>query len=248
MVPILTLVATLVISLLLTRIGAVALTLTGMSKDAARFQARSAYTGVGFTTSESEQVVNHPVRRRVLATLMLAGNIGIAVVIASMAVTFAQSSDTKVFWSRVLALGIILVLLWVVLTRHWVDQMIERLIKWALRTWTDLDVRDYVSLLHLADGYVVYEIKVNSGDWISGKTLADARLTSEGVLVLGIHRGDGNYLGSPNGETVIEVDDVLSVYGVHSRLEEFDIRQTGHEGDRAHKDAIEEQQKVGETE
>ena len=88
MIPLITLVATLIISLLVTRIGAVALTLTGMSQDAARFQARSAYSGVGFTTSESEQVVNHPVRRRVLAFLMLTGNIGIAVVIASMIATF----------------------------------------------------------------------------------------------------------------------------------------------------------------
>ena len=92
-IGIITLVATLVISLLVTRIGAVALTLTGLSKDSARFQARSAYTGVGFTTSESEQVVNHPVRRRILGFLMLTGNIGIAVVIASMMATFAQGGE-----------------------------------------------------------------------------------------------------------------------------------------------------------
>lgn len=247
LVPLITLVATLVISLLVTRIGSVALSLTGMAQDAARFQARSAYTGVGFTTSESEQVVNHPVRRRVLAFLMLTGNIGIAVVIASMMAAFAtggEGATSNVKWIRAFVLASVLLLLWIIGTQRWVDQTIEKIIEWALRTWTDLDVRDYVSLLHLADGYVVYEIKVNETDWVAEKTLAESTLSAEGVLVLGIHRANGKYLGSPNGNTLIEVGDVLSVYGPHDRLEELDIRKKGYEGDRAHKIAIEEKQKA----
>lgn len=55
-----------VISLVITRIATLAFVLTGMSTEAARFQARSALTGTGFTTGESEAVVNHPVRRRIV--------------------------------------------------------------------------------------------------------------------------------------------------------------------------------------
>ncbi|MFK7768052.1 MAG: TrkA C-terminal domain-containing protein [Mariniblastus sp.] len=244
-IGIITLVATLVVSLLVTRIGAVALTLTGMSQDSARFQARSAYTGVGFTTSESEQVVNHPVRRRVLAFLMLTGNVGIAVVIASMMATFAQSGKEDT-WTRVFILVGCLLVIWVVGTLKWVDQQIEKLIEWALKTWTTIDVRDYVSLLHLADGYVVFELKVNETDWIAEKTLAEAKLSAEGVLVLGIHRSNGKYIGSPNGTTTVCVGDILSVYGTVQRLEELDIRKKGYEGDRAHKIAIEEQKQTAE--
>ncbi|MFT5303063.1 MAG: hypothetical protein ACI814_003881, partial [Mariniblastus sp.] len=166
MVPLITLIATLTISLLITRIGAVALTLTGMAQEAARFQARSAYTGVGFTTQESEQVVNHPVRRRVLAFLMLTGNIGVAVVIASMMATFtsgsngSKSNQDAELWIRLLLVAVALGTLWVVTTRKWVDRSIEAIIAWALTSFTDIDVRDYVSLLHLADGYVVFEITV----------------------------------------------------------------------------------------
>jgi Trk K+ transport system NAD-binding subunit len=43
----------LLVSLLVARVGTVALTLTGMSREAARFQARSAFFGVGFTTGEA---------------------------------------------------------------------------------------------------------------------------------------------------------------------------------------------------
>jgi len=212
-----------------------------MSQDSARFQARSAYTGVGFTTNESEQVVNHPVRRRVLAFLMLTGNIGIAVVIASMMAAFVQQSEASPnqMWYRALVLSFALLALWVVGTQNWVDQTIERVIQWALKTWTKIDVRDYVSLLHLADGYVVFEIKVNEGDWIEDKMLSEAKLTAEGVLVLGIHRADGKYIGSPNGRTIIRLGDMLSVYGPSERLEELDIRKKGYEGDKAHEIAIE---------
>ncbi|MFT7629063.1 MAG: hypothetical protein ACI87E_000059 [Mariniblastus sp.] len=244
MVPLITLIATLTISLLITRIGAVALTLTGMAQEAARFQARSAYTGVGFTTQESEQVVNHPVRRRVLAFLMLTGNIGVAVVIASMMATFtsgsngSKSNQDAELWIRLLLVAVALGTLWVVTTRKWVDRSIEAIIAWALTSFTDIDVRDYVSLLHLADGYVVFEITVKEADWVADKTLAESTLSAEGVLVLGIHRDDGQYLGSPNGQTVVQVDDVLSVYGRQDRLEEIGIRKKGYQGDRAHKKAI----------
>ncbi len=42
-------------SLIVERVATVALTLTGLSRDAAQFQARSAFTGAGFTTGEAEQ-------------------------------------------------------------------------------------------------------------------------------------------------------------------------------------------------
>ena len=54
------------LSLVITRIATTALSLTGLSWEAAKFQARSAFTGTGFTTSEAERVVDHPVRRRVI--------------------------------------------------------------------------------------------------------------------------------------------------------------------------------------
>jgi len=54
----------LALSLVITRVATVALTMTGLSRQVARFQARSALTGTGFTTSEAETVVNHPVRRQ----------------------------------------------------------------------------------------------------------------------------------------------------------------------------------------
>ena len=52
------------LSALITKVAAIALVHTGLSTESAKFQARSAYTGAGFTTSESESITNHPVRRK----------------------------------------------------------------------------------------------------------------------------------------------------------------------------------------
>lgn len=90
MVAISSLLLVLVFSLLITRIATIALTYTGLSHQSAKFQARSAFTGVGFTTSESEKVVNHPVRRRILLLMMLVGNAGIVTVIATFILGFIQ--------------------------------------------------------------------------------------------------------------------------------------------------------------
>ena len=237
MTPIVSLVATLVISLMVTRIGAVAFQLTGLSQEVARFQARSAFSGVGFTTNEAEKIVNHPVRRKIAALLMLAGNLGIAFVIASIiaAVTSIGPGNTVLqFVLLISGLGV----LYIIGTRPWVDQTISRIIEWALLKWTTLDVRDYVSLLHLADGYVVLELVVNDTDWIANRSLTEAALSAEGVLVLGLHRASGKYIGSPNGQTMVKVGDTLSLYGPIHRLEELDIRQKGYMGDRAHRIAV----------
>src|SRR6188472_4681707 len=76
------------VSVLVARVGTVALTLTGMSRESARFQARSAFFGVGFTTAEAESVVGHPVRRRIIMWLILLGNAGVISVLGTLVISF----------------------------------------------------------------------------------------------------------------------------------------------------------------
>ena len=64
------------LTLIVTRLATGVLMATGLPAGIARFQARSAYSGSGFTTTEAENVVNHPVRRRVVYSLMLIGSLG----------------------------------------------------------------------------------------------------------------------------------------------------------------------------
>ena len=228
----------LTLSLFLTRIATMALVLTGLSRDSARFQARSALTGVGFTTSEAEQVVSHPVRRRIIMLLMLLGNAGVVTVMATLIVTFLRDEGEPGQILYKLAAVLIGVLLFSFLARSaWVERRTSVVIAWALKKWTRLDARDYVNLLQLSNEYGVTEIKVGDDDWLAGKSLAGLQLTEEGILILGVYPRRGRYIGVPRGDTVIHTGDVLVVYGSEHALEDLHDRPSGPEGDAAHKRA-----------
>ena len=82
------LVLVIIISALIIKVGAIAMRMTGIDKEYANFQALSAFSGTGFTTTEAENIVNHPQRRRVIKVLMVFGNIGIISAISTLIMSF----------------------------------------------------------------------------------------------------------------------------------------------------------------
>lgn len=237
-------------SLIVVRVATVALTLTGLSKELARFQARSAFTGSGFTTAESEKVVHHPVRRRIIMLLMLLGNAGLVSAVTSLMVTVIRddAGDRTTLLIKVALLIGGLFLLWLLANSGWVDRRMSRVIRWALKRWTKIDARDYAGLLHLSGDYAVVELAVEENDWLAERTLIDLKLSEEGVLVLGIERVDGRYLGAPRGKTKLVAGDVLLLYGPKDRIAELDERPAGLEGAVAHIKAQREQREVEQEE
>src|SRR4051794_21778348 len=117
MVALISVLIIVLLSVLITRVATVALSLTGMSRESARFQARSALTGVGFTTSEAEDVVGHPVRRRIVGGLMLVGSAGLVTAVSSLILSFNHSNGRA---ARGVVLGCGLALLWLVSRSAWV--------------------------------------------------------------------------------------------------------------------------------
>lgn len=236
--PVITVFIVILLSMVVTRVATIALTLTGMSRQAARFQARSALTGAGFTTTESESVVNHPVRRRIVMTLMLMGSAGIVTVLASVMLTFASTASRETGSSTLALLALVagtLTLLGLMKLRP-VDRALSRVIRLALRRFTDLDIRDYAALLEIHGGYAVSELLVDERDWIAGHTLAELRLNDEGVIVLGVQREDA-YVGAPDGDTRIDAGDVLILYGQGDQIAELDVRERGVAGESRHRRA-----------
>lgn len=71
MIAVIGLLIIILISIIAIRIGSIALELTGLSPEIASFQAQSAFSGVGFTTEESEAIVIHPLRRKIIRVLIL---------------------------------------------------------------------------------------------------------------------------------------------------------------------------------
>lgn len=240
MIAIASLLVIIFVSLIITRVATVALIATGLSRPRARFQARSAFTGVGFTTGEAEHVVGHPVRRRIISILMLIGNAGVAAVMASIVLTFLDARGDVAITPRVAILaGGLFVLVWIA-TSSRVDRVATRLIGKMLDRYTTLPTRDVGGLLELDAGYRVAELQVRPSDWLADRDLAGVDLFDEGVLVLGIRREGGRYLGAPRGEAVIHPGDTLVLYGRNTVLEQLDDRRAGIGGELAHVDAVAE--------
>ena len=243
MTAIITLFIVITLSLMVTRVATVALTATGLSREAARFQARSAFSGAGFTTSESESVVTHPVRRRIIMWLMLAGNAGIAAAMATLVLAAVNTSDTSALIRLAAVVGGIF-LIWWASRLSWVDRRISRLAAIGLRRWTKLDVDDYAALLHVGGEYIVTEVPVEADSWLADRSLAELSLRGEGVVLLGIERPDGSYLGAPQGETVLSAGDVAILYSRGETLAELDRRRRDASGEAAHEAAVADQQRV----
>ncbi|QDU09800.1 TrkA C-terminal domain-containing protein [Gimesia aquarii] len=241
MFAIVSLIVIVIISMIVVRVATVALSLTGLSTQLARFQARSAFTSTGFTTSETEKVMRHPVRRRIIMTLMIFGNAGFVTAISSLILSFMGTESSSGLWLRIGILAICLSALWAIAYSDWVDKHMSRLIQRALKRWTDLELRDYAGLLRLTDDYIVSELNVNRDDWLANRHLTDLKLDDEGVLVLGIEKPDTTYIGAPRGNTRLEVNDTILLYGKADILKNLDERRTGASGNWEHHKAVDEQ-------
>ena len=88
---------TIIASIIIVRVGAVALELTGLSKEIADFQSLSAFSRTGVTTREAELIVSHPRRRGIVSALMILGNAGIVAMIAAFVSTLGSRSDLPGF-------------------------------------------------------------------------------------------------------------------------------------------------------
>jgi hypothetical protein len=192
MAPIYTLLLIMTFSYLVVKAGAVALMMTGLSFDSAMFQAQSAFMGVGFTTRESETVVNHPARRRIISWLMLTGYLSLGSVIASLVANFGRADDAG-DWA----------------VRNGVVWLFTRLIASRKR----VRLQDYEELLRVDEGFAVAHMTIEPENWMTDKSLRQMRLTDEGVIVLNIVRGSGNVFATPGPDTALRAGDKLLLYG-----------------------------------
>ncbi|HSO00346.1 MAG TPA: TrkA C-terminal domain-containing protein, partial [Candidatus Nanopelagicales bacterium] len=216
------------LSLLVTRVASAVLVQTGLSQQVARFQARSALTGCGFTTDESNSVVNHPVRRRVISLLMLMGSAGIVTVVGTLMLTFAGTGNQELRSMKFLIILGGLLFLFLLSRSQRVDHYLSRVIHGALRRWTKLRLRNVDSLLHLAERFGIAEILVEPEDWVAGKTLGEADLRAAGVAVLGVERREGEgFVAAPDKDTKVCPGDVLIVYGHEGAIEGLGQRPKG---------------------
>lgn len=243
MIALLTLLSIVAVSIVVVRVATKALQFTGLSLDTARFQAYSIFTGTGFTTEESEVVARHPVRRRIAMILMFLRNAGLVTAISTLVLSFVDTESSGEALRRGTLLGGGMLALALLARSKWVELYLERVIEWALSRYTNLRVRDYSTLMSLEREYSVARFKVQEGTWLADKRLNEVDLPEEGILVLGIIRADGSYVGAPRGHYTVHVGDTLVLYGKEDLVSELEQRLAGSEGEGAHERAKREHER-----
>lgn len=241
MIAAITLFLVVTLSALITKVAAIALAHTGLSSESAKFQARSAYTGVGFSTSESEKIMNHPVRRKIIYSLMLVGNAGIVTVMSSLILTFIlpETLASKLYGLLIVVVGVSLV--WWAINSQWVDRALSKFINRLLKRYTSIDIQDFAAVLHLKDDYKIGELKIDEENWMANKTLRELDLRHEGVTILGIDREDYDYIGNPTGNFQILPEDTITIYGKTEIIKGLSHRKRNYKGEREHKKSIDKE-------
>lgn len=211
------------VSLLAVRLGSTALMLTGLSQETAKFQACSAFFGVGFTTLEAEQVVDDPVRRRIVMWLIIAGNIGLTSALATLIVTFMSARDAESTARGAATIGVAaLSLLTLALAANLkiVSGPVDTLMRWILKSVGVNQVYNYDLLLKVDEGFCVSDFDVEASHSIANKTLAQSRPSDQGIIVLNVHREDGQFIGAPDKNVQVKPGDTLMIYGHENAISE----------------------------
>lgn len=221
MIPIIGLLILIALSIIAIRIGAVALELTGLSSEVASFQAQSAFSGVGFTTIESETIVSHPVRRRIIKILILLGSAGVTTSMATLVLAFV--GETKygfVFRIQALLVGLVVILLFA-RSKH-IYKIMRIIITKVLGRYTRLRIYDYEQLFGLGEGYAIAKVVVKKGSPLDAKAIKDLKSELEEMLVLAVYRKEGKrtqLIGAPHGDLVIKATDELICYAKEEVLD-----------------------------
>jgi Trk-type K+ transport system membrane component len=216
------------VSFVVVRIGAIAFQLTGLEWSLAKFQSLSCFTGTGFTTQESELITGDRQRRRIASVLMVLGNAGFVVMIA----TFANSLRPEQILQERLArwllpfsvpayllpwMNLLVIILAVLViykafkspkvSRRLTNFLRKRVIRRELFTHASFE-----ELLLATGGYGVSKIDISAGSPVLDMTLSESQLRRHDVTVLAIARA-GKTIPNPSAASKILLGDQLICFG-----------------------------------
>ncbi|TWT16020.1 hypothetical protein [Planomicrobium sp. CPCC 101079] len=143
---------------LVIEIAALLFVATGLKKRIARYQVISMLTATGFTTDEASLIIDHPIRRKISAGVILFGYFSLAVMISSIATIL--SNDLRINW-MLAGIGSLFVVFLILrnkrvhqfLTDKFEHEMDEEydLEDWPLKTALSLQDKDMVALVDIKE-------------------------------------------------------------------------------------------------
>lgn len=208
-----------IISAIVVKIATVALKLTGLDERKARFQALSAFTGTGFTTKDSETVLEDEIRRKIIMVLMILGNAGLVTVITALIFSFGKGGlRPALINSGILIL--ILFLFYKAATHKNLTLFLTRKIEARLEKRPIFQKRPVEEILRIAKDYGIAEVAIKEECQDLGKQLIESSFRAKNILILAIERRSG-VIPTPTAQDTIQLGDTLICYGKLNNIEKI---------------------------
>ncbi|AOY77884.1 TrkA C-terminal domain-containing protein [Clostridium formicaceticum] len=201
----------------------IALKITGLDIDKARFQVVSIITHTGFTTRESELITQHPIRRKIAMGLMLISYVGAAILI-SVIVNAFRTQQAFLYFTLYSALGLFIIRF--LIRRKYLINKFENFLEKFLRHRMKVNskYRSVEEVLRLTDEYGVVDFVIEEGHSLVGTSLMKAKLKENYIQVLNIDRGS-HIIHFPKTDFTFAVGDKVLVYGKVAKINQFILSQ-----------------------
>ncbi len=204
---------------LLIEILSIVFKITGLDLNKSRFQIISILTHTGFTTRESELIVQHPLRRKLASILMLLSYVAQASLISLLINMISQDTQELLYTGLFLVIvcGVIILMTRNKYMSSKFDKFVARIVQKRLVRQAQ---RPVDQVLKISPGYGVYEVLVEPESAIANQTLREAKLNDLFIQVLKIDRG-ATTVDFPSADSVMQPGDVLIVYGKIRAIKEL---------------------------
>lgn len=207
------------ISFFLTRLASVALRLTGLPEQNARFQAMSALTGTGYTTTEAEMIVNYPIRRKIISWLMVFGNLGIVSVLSTLMISFVRTdADMMAILLQLAWMAGLTIVFFAIMLNPIVDGLLCGLIGLVLEKCTFLGGRHYRRLLQFGNNLSVSEHQFFASE---GLNPDQVRAELANFSILAVRRKTGKTEAFSLGMDIVNPGDSLILFGHDDAHDQF---------------------------
>jgi Trk-type K+ transport system membrane component len=222
-------IVTLIVSFVVVRIGAIAFQLTGLEWSLAKFQALSCYSGTGFTTKEAELVTGNKQRRKIATILIILGNAGFVIMIATLAGSLMPTKETiaakfsesflpfsvpafLVVWINLVIIVAVVYGIYRIFTHEKFVRKMTNILRKKIIKKEIFQKVSFEELLLATGGYGISRITVSAGSPILNKTLAKSQLREYDITVLATVRG-GETIPNPTANMEIMLSDELICFG-----------------------------------
>lgn len=198
--------------------------MTGLTKGKTTFQVISLFTGAGFTTSESEIIVNENTRRKIAMACMITGNV-FSVIIVSLIVNLLSSltlydSDTTFIYIGIAF--VVFVVVFFFFRIPFVKKFIAKFIEFfVIKLFTKNKNDNFLTLLDNYGDNAIVEVYINRmPEDLKGKSIFESKLKAKANINILMIRRKGRVINVTK-DTMIQEKDEIVVFGSYFKIREY---------------------------